>query len=49
MLDPNHKTGSEKEVYVGPTLLDTFNKYVEDVLTRGYGTSIIDYVDIALM
>lgn len=43
LLDPNHKAGSEKEVYVGPTLLDAFNKYVEDVLTRGYSTSVIDY------
>lgn len=43
VLSPNHKAGSEKEVYVGPTLLDAFNKYVEDVLTRGYSTSVIDY------
>lgn len=43
VLDPNHKAGSEQEVYVGPTLLDAFNKYVEEVLTRGYSTSVIDY------
>ena len=42
-LDPNYKAGSEQEVYMGPTILDAVNKYVEEVLNRGYSTSVIDY------
>lgn len=43
VLDPNHNAGNEQAVYVGPTILDAVNKYVADVLTRGYSTSVIDY------
>ena len=43
VVDPNHKAGSEQEVYMGPTILDAVNKYVEEVLNRGYSTSVIDY------
>ena len=43
VLAHNHKAGSEQEVYMGPTILDAVNKYVEKVLNRGYSTSVIDY------
>ena len=43
VLSSNYKTGSEQKVYVGTTILDAINKYVEDVITYGYDTSVIDY------
>lgn len=39
----NHKTGKEQEVYCGTTILDAVNQYVNNVLTRGYSTSVIEY------
>lgn len=40
---PNYKTGNEQEVYVGTTILDAVNQYVDKVLNRGYSTSVIEY------
>ena len=39
----NYQTGKEQEVYCGTTILDAVNQYVDNVLNRGYSTSVIDY------
>lgn len=41
----NHsdETGTKQAVFIGHTILDAVNQYVDDVIHRGYDIAFIDY------
>ena len=43
ILEHTDEYGNERETFVGYSILDAVNQYVDNVITRGYDSAVIDY------